>query len=63
MTDLRTVKRIESWAFLAIADLAVTVSPRLTVVVPDHLCKLLTTHRRATRRTCRLDDLGVSIGQ
>lgn len=37
MVDLRATKRFDSWALLAIIDLALTFSPRLTFVVPNYL--------------------------
>lgn len=39
--DLRAVKRIDSWALLAVIDLAITFSPRLTFIAPDYLCNAL----------------------
>lgn len=37
IVDLRHTNRVDGWALLAIWDLAVKFSPRLTFTVPDYL--------------------------
>jgi anti-anti-sigma regulatory factor len=37
IVDLRSTNRIDSWAFIAIWELAETFGPRLSFAVPDYL--------------------------